>query len=211
MKQKVTRQYIDHLLSNVSIFDYMESEYDSYFITPGHSEWANTNCPLPNHDDTSPSFGVHKTNNKYNCFGCGATGDIVSLVQNVEGLSFIESIQKLSVFAGLEIETVNLDIKYIIRELSSSIKEYLSKENTSDYPGGLSEHAFLIAFAERTKKHERKSKYVASETSWTEEIYKKIEADIQNQNFKNLSKIWNSFAKESRERIQSLNGQHQSQ
>lgn len=69
----------------------------------------------------------------------------------------------------------------------------------------------MIAFAERTKKHERKSSYIISETSWTEEIYKKIEENIQNQDFKNLTKIWNSFAKESRERIQSLNGQHQSQ
>ena len=211
MKQKITRQYIDHLMANVSILDYMESEYDSYFIVPGHSEWANTNCPLPNHDDNSPSFGVHKANNKYNCFGCGATGDIISLVQNVEGLSFIESIQKLSVFAGLEIETVNLDIKYIIRELSSSIKDYLAKENSSDFPGGLSEHAFLIALAERTKKHERKSDFAQSELQWTEEIYKKIEENIQNQNHRNILKIWNSFAKESRERIQSLNGQHQSQ
>lgn len=211
MKQKITRQYIDHLLTNVNILDYMESEYDSYFIMPGHSEWANTNCPMPNHDDSSPSFGVHKTNNKYNCFGCGATGDIISLLQNVEGLTFVESVQKLSVFAGLEIETVNLDIKYIIRELSTSINEYLKKENSSNFPGGLTENTFLIAFAERTKKHERKSNFISSETTWTEELFKAIEENIQSGNYKNINQIWSSFSKKSKERLELLNGQHQSQ
>jgi hypothetical protein len=197
--QKITRLFIDQLLSTVSILEFMESEYDSEFVN-GSNNWANTNCPMPNHDDSSPSFGVNVADNKYNCFGCGQTGDIIKLVQQVEGLNFVESIQRISDFAGVDIEIVNLDIKYLIKELSSTINDYFSKENISKYPGGLSEGAFLIAFSERTKKYEKYCSYDETECNWIEEIYKSLERDIDGQNFKNIDKLWKNFSKMTRER-----------
>ena len=62
--------------------------------------------------------------NKFHCFGCGEVGDIIKLVQNVEGLNFIESIQRLSVFYGVEIETSELNLKYLLNDLNNSIKQY---------------------------------------------------------------------------------------
>ena len=131
--QKINRAFIDQLLSTVSILDFMEKEYDSDFIN-GSNGWANTNCPMPNHEDSSPSFGINVNDNKYNCFGCGQTGDIIKLVQKVEGLNFVESIQRISDFAGVDIEIVNLDLKYLIKELSSTINDYFSKDNISLFP-----------------------------------------------------------------------------
>ena len=197
--QKINRAFIDQLLNTVSILDYMESEYDSDFIV-GKNGWANTNCPMPNHEDNSPSFGVHIDNNKYNCFGCGQTGDAIKLVQQVEGLNFVEAIQRLSDFAGVDIEIVNLDIKYLIKELSSTINDYFSQGNLTLYPGGLSEEAFLIAFAERTKKYERSCSYDDNECQWIEEIYQSLEKDIDNKNFKNITKLWKNFSKMTKER-----------
>ena len=194
LMQKINRAFIDQLSSTVSILDFMESEYDSDFIV-GKSGWANTNCPMPNHEDSSPSFGVNIDNNKYNCFGCGQTGDIIKLVQQVEGLNFIESIQRLSDYAGVDIEIVNLDIKYLIKELSLTINDYFSKDNISKYPGGLSEGAFLIAFSERTKKYEKSCSYAEAECKWIEDIYKSLEHDIDGQNFKNIDKLWKNFSK----------------
>lgn len=197
--QKINRAFIDQLLETVSILDYMESEYDSDFIV-GKSGWANTNCPMPNHDDNSPSFGVNIDNNKYNCFGCGQTGDVIKLVQKVEGLNFIEAIQKLSDFAGVDIEIVNLDLKYLIKELSSTINDYFSTDEISKFPGGLSEAAFLIVLSEKTKKYERACNYEKSECLWIEEIYKQVEFDIENKNFKNIDKLWKNFSKMIKER-----------
>ena len=199
LMQKINRAFIDQLLSTVSILDFMESEYDSDFIG-GKSGWANTNCPMPNHEDSSPSFGVNIDNNKYNCFGCGQTGDVIKLVQQVEGLNFIEAIQRLSDFAGVDIEIVNLDLKYLIKELSSTINDYFSKDNISLLPGGLSEGAFLVAFSERTKKYERSCNFKDSECLWIEEIYKKIEVEIENKNYKNIDKMWKNFSKLTKER-----------
>jgi hypothetical protein len=197
--QKINRAFIDQLLSTVSILDFMEKEYDSDFIN-GSNGWANTNCPMPNHEDSSPSFGINVNDNKYNCFGCGQTGDIIKLVQKVEGLNFVESIQRISDFAGVDIEIVNLDLKYLIKELSSTINDYFSKDNISLFPGGLSEGAFLVALAERTKKFERSCEYKDSECLWIEEIYKKIEIEIENKNYKNIDKLWKNFSKLTKER-----------
>lgn len=197
--QKINRSFIDQLLSTVSILDFMEKEYDSDFIG-SKSGWANTNCPMPNHEDSSPSFGVNIDDNKYNCFGCGQTGDIIKLVQKVEGLNFVESIQRISDFAGVDIEIVNLDLKYLIKELSSTINDYFSKDNISLFPGGLSEGAFLVALAARTKKYERSCQFKDSECMWIDEIYKKIETEIENKNYKNIDKLWKNFSKLTKER-----------
>ena len=197
--QKINRAFIDQLLLTVSILDFMEKEYDSDFVN-GNNGWANTNCPMPNHEDSSPSFGINVNDNKYNCFGCGQTGDIIKLVQKVEGLNFVESIQRISDFAGVDIEIVNLDLKYLIRELSSTINDYFSKDNISLFPGGLSEGSFLVALAERTKKYERSCQFKDSECLWIDEIYKKIETEIENKNYKNIDKLWKNFSKMTKER-----------
>ena len=204
MKQTITRQYIDHLLKNVKIREFMEDEYNSDFIESKMSKWSNTSCPMPNHDDSNPSFGVNEESNLYNCFGCGVTGDVIKLVQNVEGLEFIEAIQKLSKYAGIEIETTNLDIKYLINEFKSSIQQYLDKDYDNRFPGGLSESGFLIAFADRTKKHIRICNMNSNEIFWVEEIYKKIEVSTQKEEYKQIAKIWKEFAKQSKERISNL-------
>jgi hypothetical protein len=106
----------------------------------------------------------------------------------------------LSDFAGVDIEIVNLDLKYLIKELSSTINDYFSKDNISLLPGGLSEGAFLVAFSERTKKYERSCNFKDSECLWIEEIYKKIEVEIENKNYKNIDKMWKNFSKLTKER-----------
>jgi CHC2 zinc finger len=35
-------------------------------------------CPLPNHDERTPSFHVRR-DNRWQCFGCGSSGDIYNL------------------------------------------------------------------------------------------------------------------------------------
>ena len=200
MKEKITRQFLDHLIANVNLAEYMESEYDSYFSVSNMSDWLNTNCPMPNHDDNSPSFGVNNTSNRYNCFGCGATGDIIKLVQEVEGLNFVESIQKLSYFAGLELETTNLDLKYLVNEFNSSINNYLNKENNSTFPGGLSEIGFLMAFSDRTKKFIRICNFDSDQIKWIDEVYIQLEKAITENNIKTIKTIWKDFSKLSKER-----------
>ncbi len=59
-------------------------------------------CPF--HQEKSPSFGVGRGRDFYYCFGCQASGDAISFLRHVEGLSFMEAVEKLAERAGIEIE-----------------------------------------------------------------------------------------------------------
>lgn len=59
-------------------------------------------CPF--HKEKTPSFQVDTEKGYYHCFGCKASGDVFSFVQQVENLSFGDALRKLADRAGLEIE-----------------------------------------------------------------------------------------------------------
>ncbi|MGB7819140.1 MAG: DNA primase [Ornithinibacter sp.] len=58
-------------------------------------------CPF--HDEKTPSFTVRPSVGSYHCFGCGEGGDVISFVQNVEHLTFAESVERLAGKLGLEL------------------------------------------------------------------------------------------------------------
>ena len=205
---KITRNFIDNLVESINIMEFMESVYDSDFIISKNSDWANTRCPMPDHHDNNPSFGVNVASNTYNCFGCGASGDLIKLVQEVEGFNFIEAIQKLSIYANIDIETVDFDAKYIMREVNNTIKKYLEKENnSSNYPGGVSEVNFLIAFSEKIKKYERLTNLNPKFIAWTDSVYKQIDEELHKNNHQALNNLWKTFIKNAKIKMGELNEQ----
>ena len=134
---------------------------------------------------------------------------MIKLVQTVEGLNFVEAIHKLSVFAKIDVETVDFDVKYLMKEVSNTIKKYLEKENnSSNYPGGLSEVDFLISFSEKIKKYERLNNYNPKFIAWTDSVYKQIDEDLHKENFKNLNVLWKNFIKSAKIKMGELNEQH---
>jgi DNA primase len=58
-------------------------------------------CPF--HSEKSPSFGVSRGKDFFYCFGCHATGDAITFVRHVEGLGFMEAVEKLAERSGIEI------------------------------------------------------------------------------------------------------------
>ncbi|AKT52882.1 DNA primase [Arsenicicoccus sp. oral taxon 190] len=58
-------------------------------------------CPF--HDEKTPSFTVRPTVGAYHCFGCGAGGDVLRFVQEVDHLSFVEAVERLAAKAGVEL------------------------------------------------------------------------------------------------------------
>ena len=51
-------------------------------------------CPF--HNEKSPSFNVQDSNNRYVCYGCGVSGDVITFVMETEGLSFPEAVEMLA-------------------------------------------------------------------------------------------------------------------
>jgi DNA primase len=58
-------------------------------------------CPF--HDEKSPSLSVSPARGLYHCFGCGAGGDVIKFVQEVEHLSFSEAVENLASRAGIQL------------------------------------------------------------------------------------------------------------
>ncbi len=51
-------------------------------------------CPF--HTEKTPSFTVNRHEQRYYCFGCNKGGDALSFIQEHEGLTFMEALQKLA-------------------------------------------------------------------------------------------------------------------
>lgn len=56
-------------------------------------------CPF--HQEKSPSFNVNPAIKGYKCFGCGAGGDAIRFVMELEGKGFIEAVRKLAELYGV--------------------------------------------------------------------------------------------------------------
>ena len=56
-------------------------------------------CPW--HEDKEPSLSVDREKGLYHCFGCGESGDVVSLVQKFRGVGFREALEYLKAHTGL--------------------------------------------------------------------------------------------------------------
>lgn len=58
-------------------------------------------CPF--HDEKSPSLSVSPGRNLFHCFGCGAGGDVIRFVEQIEHLSFTEAVENLASRAGIQL------------------------------------------------------------------------------------------------------------
>ena len=58
-------------------------------------------CPF--HQEKTASLKVYKGKGDWHCFGCGASGDVISFVQQLFGLSFQETLKKIDVDFNLNI------------------------------------------------------------------------------------------------------------
>ena len=66
-------------------------------------------CPF--HDERTPSFGIDPVQKVYHCFGCQASGDVFTFVQETEGLDFKEALELLAERYGIELEREREDPK----------------------------------------------------------------------------------------------------
>ena len=58
-------------------------------------------CPF--HSEKTPSFSVNVSHQRYYCFGCHATGDVLQFVQEIEHISFYDALKSLAERYGVPI------------------------------------------------------------------------------------------------------------
>ena len=62
-------------------------------------------CPF--HGEKTPSFNVY--DDHFYCFGCGASGDVISFVMKIENLDYLDAVRFLAQRAGMEVPDNSYD------------------------------------------------------------------------------------------------------
>src|SRR5450755_2267973 len=58
-------------------------------------------CPF--HEEKTPSFNVTPARGLFYCFSCAEGGDAIKFVQKIDGLSFVEAVERLARRAGIDL------------------------------------------------------------------------------------------------------------
>jgi len=64
-------------------------------------------CPF--HSEKSGSFSVNQEQGLYYCFGCGAKGDVITFVREIEHTDFVGAVEKLAGRAGITLRYTDQD------------------------------------------------------------------------------------------------------
>ncbi|MBQ0017339.1 MAG: DNA primase, partial [Clostridiales bacterium] len=111
-------------------------------------------CPF--HHEKTPSFAVNDVEQYYHCFGCGESGDVITFVEKLEGVDFMQAVKNLAESVNLEVPQFTGDesiiqkkkerdllvnicteaARYYYSKLASSegkiAKDYLTKRGVGD-------------------------------------------------------------------------------
>lgn len=90
-------------------------------------------CPF--HNEKTPSFCVN--NGWYHCFGCGASGDVVKFVMEMESVSFYDAVKILADKVGMQLPEVKFDEKYAQKKEHSDILKQLMRDVARYYRNNL--------------------------------------------------------------------------
>ncbi len=97
----ISKESIDEVESRTDII-HIIGEYVP--LTQRGSSWFGC-CPF--HHEKTPSFSVDADKKFYYCFGCHAAGNVFKFIQEMEKVSFAESVEILAKKAGLQLNYVN--------------------------------------------------------------------------------------------------------
>ena len=98
MTNRIEEEVIEQVRNNTDIVDVI-SEYVQ--LTKRGRNFFGL-CPF--HGEQTPSFSVTHEKQIFHCFGCGAGGNVITFLMDIENLSFHEAVSKLGSRLGMEIE-----------------------------------------------------------------------------------------------------------
>ncbi|MFA6504325.1 MAG: DNA primase [Patescibacteria group bacterium] len=102
----------DEIKSRLDIADVV-GEYLQ--LKPAGSGSFKANCPF--HQEKTPSFYVNRPRQSWHCFGCNIGGDMISFVQQIEGMEFMEALEHLAQKAGVQLPSYNPETQGLKKRL----------------------------------------------------------------------------------------------
>ena len=97
MSNSIPRDFIDRLVEDTDIVNLL-GQYLS--LTKKGNNYVSC-CPF--HEEKTPSFTISPQKSIYHCFGCGKGGNVITFLQEYEGLTFVEAIEKLAEINNVKI------------------------------------------------------------------------------------------------------------
>ncbi|MGC9403013.1 DNA primase [Vibrio genomosp. F10] len=130
MAGHIPRSFIDDLLARLDIVDIVDARVKL------KKKGKNYGACCPFHNEKTPSFSVSQEKQFYHCFGCGAHGNAIDFMMEYERLEFVEAIDELASFLGLDVPreqrsgnvsnqpTANTEQKRNLYDLMGSISQF---------------------------------------------------------------------------------------
>ena len=136
MPKKIPETTIDEILKRTDIVDLIGSYLSLKQAGKDHVGL----CPF--HNEKTPSFSVSPQKQLYYCFGCGAGGNAIRFMMDLNGTSFIETLEDLGKRVGINLATIKENKEetsykklYDIMDLANNFYNYqLRKASTKEVP-----------------------------------------------------------------------------
>ncbi|AXI02211.1 DNA primase [Aquirhabdus parva] len=97
----IPRAIVDQIIDRTDLVELIHSH-----VPLKKSGKSYTAC-CPFHQESTPSFHVHRDKGYYHCFGCNANGNAISFLMNYENRDFIDVLKDLAQRAGVELPERN--------------------------------------------------------------------------------------------------------
>ena len=97
MSGRIPRNFIDELVGRADIVEIINAR------VPLKKAGREYRACCPFHTEKTPSFWVNPVKQFYYCFGCGASGTVLSFLMNYDRLPFVEAVEELAHRLGVEV------------------------------------------------------------------------------------------------------------
>lgn len=89
--KRIKDKYIDIVKSRVDICQLVVDLCPGTVLKPSGPHRKKCCCVF--HHEETPSLMLDTTMNRYKCYGCGKSGDVISFVEECQGVGFIDAIR----------------------------------------------------------------------------------------------------------------------
>lgn len=120
---------LNEIVENVDMIEVMEGYID---LERKKDNQYIAICPF--HEDRNPSFSVNPIKGVYHCFGCGASGNLISFLEQINNEDFIATINRLSKISG---------IKFNQRELTENEKKMIKRHDIINQMQDIMQHSLF--------------------------------------------------------------------
>ena len=85
-----------------SVIARLREAIDLRELAKGYLTLRNGKAICPFHVEKTPSLSIHRE--YFKCFGCQASGDAITFLRQIEGISFVEAVKRLAERYGVSLE-----------------------------------------------------------------------------------------------------------